>query len=430
MTAASGPVGAVRGEFALPGDKSITHRAYLLGLLASGTTEVLNPNRGADCRATLAAVQQLGARIQIQPDAVTVEGTAGRLSDPGGSLDLQNSGTGMRLLCGILAGASFGATLTGDASLSRRPMERVLEPLRDMGARATSEMGHPPVVLQPGATLIGRSHTLATPSAQVKSALLLAAIQARGRTMIRGSYPSRDHTERMLRAFGVPVAEIDGVVSLHGPCALQGTVVDVPGDPSAATFYLVGLGIVGAGEVTFRGVSTNPSRTRHLDVLERMGLQLRQSEDTESAGEPRGTVSATPGSWQGVDITAEEVPWLIDELPALVVGAAFADGVTRVRGAGELRVKESDRLAAVADGLRSIGAAVELHRDGWTVTGSGGKPLAGGAVRSHGDHRIAMAFLMAGLRTRSGVTLDDASMIETSDPYFISNLNQILQSAS
>jgi 3-phosphoshikimate 1-carboxyvinyltransferase len=408
----------------LPGDKSITHRAYLLGALAEGTTTVDRPNEGDDCRATLRAIESLGVLVERTEARVRLIGSAGRLHAPDAPLDLGNSGTGLRLLLGLLAGQPFTTVLTGDASLRRRPVERVLAPLRSMGARAEAAGDHPPVTLT-GAALTGATHRLATPSAQAKSALLLAGVQASGRTRVEGIAGSRDHTERLLPAFGCPVATTPDAVTVEGPRALTASDVRVPGDPSAATFYLMAAALTPRYEVTLEGVSLNPTRIHHFEVLRRMGLALDAAVESGSEPEPWGRVTARGGELRAVEIGPSEIAGLIDELPALAVLAAFARGTTRVSGAAELRVKESDRLSAVAKGLAAIGAKVTALPDGWLIEGSAGAPLAGGAVETSGDHRVAMAFLIAGLATRKGVTLVGAPMIETSDPFFLSNLEAL-----
>ncbi len=408
----------------LPGDKSITHRAYLLGALAEGTTVVDRPNEGEDCRATLRALESLGVRVERSEARVRVGGCEGRLRAPGTPLDLGNSGTGLRLLLGVLAGQRFTTLLTGDASLQRRPVERVLAPLRSMGARAEAPGDHPPVTLT-GAALTGIAHRLATPSAQVKSALLLAGIQASGRTRLEGIAGSRDHTERLLPAFGCPVVLAPDAIEVEGPCALRSADVRIPADPSAVTFYLLAAALLPGSEVTLEGVSLNPTRISHFDIFRRMGLALDVTPESEPGPEPRGRIVARGGELRGVEIGPLEVAGLIDELPAIAVLAAFARGTTRVTGAAELRVKESDRLSTVAAGLAAIGGRVTALADGWLIEGSAGAPLPGGVVETQGDHRVAMAFLMAGLATRGGVRLAGAPMIETSDPFFLSNLKAL-----
>ena len=412
----------------LPGDKSITHRAYLLGLLAAGSYQVTGGNPGEDCRATLSAVRELGVRVDETVDGVRIEGAAGALRDPGSALDLGNSGTGLRLLLGAVAGQSFAVTLTGDDSLRSRPMNRVLQPLSAMGVRTASREGLPPVTLT-GGRLRPFQGELPVPSAQVKSAILLAAIQAEGETRIAGDRGTRDHTERLLRYFGVQVNAENGVVTVTGPACPVARDIHVPGDPSAGAFFAAGAALVPGASTTLENLGMNPGRIAYLDVLETMGVAVART-ITTSDPEPVGVVTVTHQPLQAVDLSPDRVPGVIDELPVLAVLAAFATGTSTFRGAKELKVKESDRLATVAAGLRAIGAQVELLPDGWRIRGSGGEPLPGGRVTTHGDHRVGMAFLVAGLRCADGVELADAPRIETSDPYFINNLNEILETTS
>jgi 3-phosphoshikimate 1-carboxyvinyltransferase len=396
VSIASHPVAPFRFEPRLPGDKSITHRAYLFAGMAAGESAIANTNPGEDCAATAAALRALGVETRGGADgSVTVIGRGGAFPAPAGPLDLGNSGTGLRLLLGVLAGQAMTVTLTGDDSLRTRPVERVLEPLRLMGARAEAPGDHPPVTLTGGA-LHGIRWTLPVPSAQVKSALLLAGIQAEGTTEI------------------------------EGPFRIEPFSMVVPADPSAAAFWCAAAAVAPGSEISLEGVSVNPSRTAGFTALEEMGAELSRARPVDDV-EPRADLSVRAGTLRGITLGPDRVPGLIDELPVLAVVAAFAEGATVVRGAGELKVKETDRLRAVAEGLRAIGAGVELRDDGWEITGSGGDPLPGGRVRSFGDHRIAMAFLIAGLRCRNGVEIVDPPGIETSDPYFLSNLRQILE---
>jgi 3-phosphoshikimate 1-carboxyvinyltransferase len=408
----------------LPGDKSITHRAFILGALARGETRITGANPGADCAATLAAVETLGAEVTREPTGLRIVGTGGRFRAPEAPLDLGNSGTGLRLLLGTLAAQLFPVRLTGDASLCRRPVERVLGPLRSMGATATAENDRPPVLLT-GGPLTGVPHRLAVPSAQVKSALLLAGLQAHGETWIGGVEGTRDHTERLLTLFGHPVTSGADWVAIQGPGALQGTAFTVPGDLSAGTFYLVAAAIRPGSQITLEGIGLNPTRTRVLQVLQRMGLELEIEIPSDEDAEPRGRVRAHGKTLRPVMIGPDEVPLLIDELPALAVAAAFAGGHSRIHGAGELRVKESNRLEAMAEGLRALGARITLEADGWTIEGSGGEALPGGRFASRGDHRVAMALLVAGLGCRAGAELLDEPLIETSDPLFPRNLERM-----
>jgi 3-phosphoshikimate 1-carboxyvinyltransferase len=426
VSIASHPVAPFRFEPRLPGDKSITHRAYLFAGMAAGESAIANTNPGEDCAATAAALRALGVETRGGADgSVTVIGRGGAFPAPAGPLDLGNSGTGLRLLLGVLAGQAMTVTLTGDDSLRTRPVERVLEPLRLMGARAEAPGDHPPVTLTGGA-LHGIRWTLPVPSAQVKSALLLAGIQAEGTTEIEGGGASRDHTERFLAAGGYPVTGTGDRIAVEGPFRIEPFSMVVPADPSAAAFWCAAAAVAPGSEISLEGVSVNPSRTAGFTALEEMGAELSRARPVDDV-EPRADLSVRAGTLRGITLGPDRVPGLIDELPVLAVVAAFAEGATVVRGAGELKVKETDRLRAVAEGLRAIGAGVELRDDGWEITGSGGDPLPGGRVRSFGDHRIAMAFLIAGLRCRNGVEIVDPPGIETSDPYFLSNLRQILE---
>ena len=407
----------------LPGDKSITHRAFILGGLAFGETRIQDANPGADCRDTLAALEELGVQITHEdPRTIRLLGMSGEFAEPKQPLDLGNSGTGLRLLLGALAGQPFSVTLTGDASLRRRPVERVLAPLRAMGAAAISENDHPPITLT-GGPLRGVRHDLEVPSAQVKSALLLAGLQAKGETWIGGVGGTRDHTERLLPLFGAHVRSGDNWVSIRGPVKLTGTTVQIPRDLSAGVFYLAAAAIRPGAQVTLEEVSLNLTRIKVLEMMGAMGLVLDIQPSSVPGTEARGTIIAKgDGPPRSIDIAPEHVPLVIDELPALAVIAAFAEGRSTFRGAGELRIKESNRLEAMAEGLKAIGARVTLESDGWTIDGSGGVPLQGGKVRSRGDHRIAMALLVAGLNCQDGVEILDEPLIETSDPFFLQNL--------
>jgi 3-phosphoshikimate 1-carboxyvinyltransferase len=415
------PAGGLRGDMSVPGDKSITHRALLLGALADGTTEVRGFSGGADVRATLEAVRVLGARATCEGEVVRVEGGglelgAGREVD----LDCANSGTTMRLGMGVVAGVDASCTLDGDASLRQRPMERVAEPLRAMGAAVETTAGRAPVRIR-GGGLMGLDYTLPVASAQLKSAVLLAGLRARGRTQVREPLPSRDHTERMLAHFGVQLARDEGRVVLAGGQRLRGAAVPVPGDPSSAAFLLVAALLVPGSEARVRGVGLNPTRTGALEILRRMGADVRVEGAHDEAGEPRGDLVVRASRLRGTSIGAEEVPAAIDELPLVAIAATFAEGETRITGAHELRVKESDRLAALEQ-LGRLGAHVRVTADGLVVRGLGGGVLRGGHVESRGDHRIAMAFAVAGLRAERGVEIDDPECVAVSFPGFFSSL--------
>jgi 3-phosphoshikimate 1-carboxyvinyltransferase len=414
------PARGLSGVVRVPGDKSVTHRAYLLAAAAAGKTRITGANAGADCVATLAALQALGVRHESDGDAVVVHGRPDGFDAPAGPLDLGNSGTGMRLLLGLLAGRGVAATLVGDASLSRRPMARVVEPLRAMGADVGAEDGHAPLTVRP-APLTGRAHALNVASAQVKSCLLLAGLGARGETSVVEPAPSRDHTERMLGAFGVPVSRGGArTCAVTGPARLvsPGSVL-VPGDFSAAFFWLVGGSLAEAGALTIEGVGLNPGRTGGLAVLRRMGADVTVVRERTEGGEPVGDLVVRPARLEAADVAPEEIPGLVDELPALAIAQALAQGRSTVHGAGELRVKESDRITTVVNGLRALGAKVDERDDGWTIEGG---TLFGGRVETRGDHRIGMAFGIASLAAREAVTVTEGEMIDTSYPRFYSDL--------
>jgi 3-phosphoshikimate 1-carboxyvinyltransferase len=405
------------GDVEVPGDKSIGHRALLLGALADGATVVRGFPGGADVRATLDAIRRLGATATVDGGTVEIVG-AGRDLGAGADamLDCANSGTTMRLGMGLVAGAPGRYTLDGDASLRRRPMERVAEPLRAMGAHVETTAGAPPVHVQ-GGGLTGVEWTLPVPSAQVKSAILLAGLRARGMTRVREPIASRDHTERLLSHMGVVLRCVDGTIALAGGQRLRAAVVPLPGDPSSAAFLVVAASLVPGSAVRLRDVGLNPTRTGALSILRRMGAHIGIESARDEAGEPRGDVVVRAGRLRGTTITADEVPAAIDELPVLAVAAALAEGETRITGAAELRVKESDRLAAL-DQLAALGVAVESLPDGLVVQGSGGRLLRSGRVDAAGDHRIAMAFAVAGLCAEGGIEIVDPECVAVSFPGF------------
>jgi 3-phosphoshikimate 1-carboxyvinyltransferase len=410
------------GTLRPPGDKSITHRAYILGLLAVGETVVNRPNVGEDCEATLRCAQALGAQFEVGPGVVRLEGTGGRLRAPDRVLDCGNSGTTLRLLAGVLAAQPFEATLSGDESLRRRPVDRVIAPLRAMGATLSGREGDrlPPLVVH-GGPLMGMCFPQPTPSAQVASAILLAGAQARGSTSILTSGGVRDHTSRMLRQFGVPVEEQlqpggARLVSVAGPARLQGCSVRVAGDFSAAAFFLVAAAACPSARVTVPGVGLNDNRIQLLETLKQMGAAVDVGQIAIEDGEPVGEVIVTgPEELRPSDITPLQVVCLVDEIPAWAVVASAARGTSRLRGAGELRLKESDRLHALAAGLRVLGVQVDEFADGLDIHGG---PVGGGLVSAFGDHRIAMAFAVLGSRATGPVTVDDGSCIATSYPGF------------
>lgn len=412
--------GPLRGSIAVPGDKSIAHRALLFGGLAEGTTVIRGVGHGEDNQSTMHVLRGLGVTVVREGGEVRVtgQGFAG-LRAPEGVLDCGNSGTTMRLLTGILAGAPFDATLDGDASLRKRPMRRVVEPLSRMGAVIDTDDGRPPVTVR-GRALRPAEFTLNVASAQVKTALILAGLNAAGRTVVEEPGASRDHTERLLPAFGAVVERPRAnVVAVTGPQTLRACVVDVPGDPSAAAFWLVAASIVPGSRVTIRGVSTNPTRIGAIDVLRAMGARITERPVQSLGEEPVADLEVEAAALHGTVVAGDAMLRAIDEFPVLAIAAAAAEGTTRFADGAELRVKESDRLAAMAAGLRALGVAVEESATGMVVQGG---PLDGGTVESHADHRIAMAFVVAALVARAPVTIRGADAIAVSDPGFLLTL--------
>ncbi len=409
----------IQGAIRVPGDKSISHRCLLLGALAEGTTEVRGLLRSADCLATLAALRALGAEILESTDGRVVIGGQGpeALREPDVILDAGNSGTTLRLLAGILAGRPFFSILTGDASLRSRPMRRVVDPLTAMGATLLGRAGgqYPPLAIQ-GRELSGITWASPVASAQVKSAILLAGIQATGETRVTEPMLSRDHTERMLAAFGVGVQRRGTTVSVRGPARLRAASLTVPGDLSSAAFFLVAAAASPGGEVLIRDVGVNGTRSGVLEALDAMGAAITQTRLRTEAGEPLADLSVRGAPLHGAKIGAELIPRLLDEIPALAVAAAMAEGETVISGAAELRVKEVDRLAALAGELAKFGVKVVEERDGLRIVG--GQTLRGTVVSSRGDHRMAMALAIAGLLAHGETRVEDVACVETSFPGF------------
>lgn len=409
----------LEGSIPVPGDKSISHRSLILGAMAHGPTEVQGFLRGEDCLATLEALRALGAEIIELPDGcIRIEGKGPEaLREPDTILDAGNSGTTLRLLAGLLAGRPFFSVLTGDASLRKRPMRRVVAPLTAMGAtllgRAAGQ--YPPLAIQ-GRELTGITWESPVASAQVKSAILLAALQARGVTRVREPSLSRDHTERMLPAFGVAVSREGTTVSVAGPAHLQGTAIRVPGDLSSAAFFLVAAAARPGAEVLVRGVGVNPTRSGVLEVLGAMGAAVAQERGREEAGEPVADVRVRGARLRGTTIGGALIPHVLDEIPALAVAAAIAAGETVITGAAELRVKEVDRLAALAGELVKFGVQLTEAPDGLRIRG--GAQLKGAVVSSRGDHRMAMGLAIAGLFADGETRIQDVGCVETSFPGF------------
>ncbi len=413
------PAAAVRGEITVPGDKSISHRSIMFGSLAQGTTVVRGFLHGEDNHATLNAFRSMGIPIEELPDGVLKihgRGLDG-LVEPENVIDCGNSGTTIRLLTGLLAGQKFFSVLTGDRYLRKRPMKRVVGPLSSMGARILGRKGGDlaPLAIQ-GSALQPIDYTSPISSAQVKSALLLAGLFAEGETTVREPHLSRDHSERMLRWFGARVRTIPGGVSLRGRPSLAGRDILIPGDISSATFFMVAALIVPGSELLISNVGLNPTRSGAIDILRRMGGQLELQNEREAGGEPVADILVRSSRLRGIEIGGEVVPRAIDEFPAISVAAAFAEGTTVIRDAKELRVKETDRIAAMVSELSSLGGKVEALEDGMVVEGV--EKLAGGKVSSHGDHRIAMSMAVAALRAAAPVTIEDTACTATSFPNF------------
>ena len=404
----------MRGTFVVPGDKSISHRAAILGGMAEGETRIRNFSSAADCASTLACLQGLGVGVDRSGTEVRVRGGLEAWRAPAAALDAGNSGSTMRMLAGPLAGRPFRTTLTGDASLSRRPLERVAVPLRAMGASLETTHGHAPLTIT-GGPLRGLRHELPVASAQVKTALLLAGLQAEGRTSVREPMPSRDHTERMLPIFGARV-ERDGLeASVAGGTRLRAAAVDVPGDASSAAFLVVAALVLPDSEVRLEGVLLSPTRTAFLEVLRAMGGHVEATLVSRDP-EPVGTIVARSSALRGTSVPPALVPSLIDEVPALAVAGAFAAGRFEVTEAAELRHKETDRIAALARGLAALGARVEERPDGFVV--EGGRPLRGASVDSEDDHRIAMALSVAALGASGTSEIVGADCVAVSFPSF------------
>ncbi|MDI6709500.1 MAG: 3-phosphoshikimate 1-carboxyvinyltransferase [Thermoanaerobacterales bacterium] len=417
----------LRGTIEVPGDKSISHRSAILGALAKGDTTITNFLPGADCLATLACLRALGVAIEgpDRANRVTVHGHGPEsLVEPEDVLNAVNSGTTFRLLAGVLAGSPFFSVLTGDASLRRRPMARIVRPLSEMGAAIHGRQNDrlPPLAIR-GGRLQGIDHTLPVASAQVKSAILLAGLFAHGTTSVTEPAPSRDHTERMLAGFGADIQK-EGLTTVIRPGpSLSGREIKVPGDISSAAFWLVAATLVPESDILIREVGINPTRDGIIKVLQRMGANLEVIPRDPAASEPVADLHVTSARLRGVEIGGDLIPSLIDEIPVLALAAALAKGRTVIRGAAELKVKESNRLATTAAELRRFGARVEERPDGLVIEGV--PQLHGAAARSHGDHRIAMTVLIAGLAARGTTTLDDAACIDVSFPGFTGLLKTV-----
>ncbi len=419
------PGGKLTGQIRVTGDKSISHRSIMLGSLADGTTIVEGFLEGEDNLATLNAFRMLGVDIK-GPDNGRVEihgvGIDG-LQAPADVIDLGNSGTSMRLLTGLFSAQSFDTTLTGDKSLVTRPMRRVTEPLTKMGASfTTSESGTPPIQIQGKQRLCGIDYDMPVASAQVKSSLLLAGLYADGQTCVTEPAPTRDHTERMLKGFGYQVQVSGNKVCLLGGGRLKATNIDVPGDISSATFFIVGACIAKDSDLTIKHVGINPTRVGVINILRLMGADITIDNEIDVGGEPVADIHVKYAKLHGINIPEDQVPLAIDEFPAIFVAAAYADGKTVLTGAKELRVKESDRIQAMADGLTILGITAEATEDGIIIEGGS---IGSGTVDSHGDHRIAMSFAMAGLCADNEIEILDCENVNTSFPGFAELSNQV-----
>jgi 3-phosphoshikimate 1-carboxyvinyltransferase len=413
------PDGVLQGTIQVPGDKSISHRAVMLSAIASGISHIKGFLSGADCLATLAAFRAMGVNIECpQQDYLIIHGVGLEgLKAPTFELDLGNAGTAIRLLAGILAGQSFVSILTGDDSLKQRPMARILQPLRQMGASIEAANGDkPPLKIQGNPFLKGITYDLPIASAQIKSCLLLAGLYARGEMLIREPVSSRDHTERMLRAFHCPIKREDAVLHLSAPKTLQATSILVPGDISSAAFFLVGAIIARNSHLLLTNVGINPTRDGILTILKQMGANITVLRQHEVNEEPVADIEVKSSALKGITIDPKLVPLAIDEFPAIFIAAACAEGNTILRGAQELRVKESDRIRTMTEGLLKLGINVIEYPDGVMI--EGGK-LTGGLVNSYGDHRVAMAFALASLGAQSEISVSNCDNVSTSFPNFV-----------
>jgi 3-phosphoshikimate 1-carboxyvinyltransferase len=411
------PGGRPRGEVRVPGDKSISHRSVMLGSLASGITEVSGFLDGEDCLCTMKAFQAMGVRIERLSDtSLRVHGVGLHgLRAPSHELDLGNSGTSMRLMSGLMAAQKFPTMLIGDASLSKRPMRRVIDPLSRMGAHIESQDGRAPLHIHPVSGLKAIAHDSKVASAQVKSCILLAGLYAEGETSVTEPEASRDHTERMLQAFGVQVQASHGRAALRGGQVLTGTAIPVPADISSAAFFMLAAAIVPGAELLLKDVGINPTRTGVIDILRAMGAHIELLNPRTFGGEPVSDLRVRGQGLRGINVDPALVASAIDEFPAIFIAAACAEGETLVTGAEELRVKESDRIATMVDGLVSLGIEAVATPDGARIRGG---QLRGGQIDSHGDHRVAMSFAMAALRASGPIRITDVANVSTSFPGF------------
>jgi len=419
------PGGKLSGEFRVPGDKSISHRSIMFGAIADGTTHVTGFLQGEDSLNTLKAFRAMGVEIDEpnEKGEVTIKGVGiNGLKAPDSEIDLGNSGTSIRLMSGLLAGQAFDVVLSGDRSLSKRPMKRVTDPLALMGAKVdTGEGGRPPLKIHGGSAIQGINYSMPMASAQVKSCILLAGMYANGKTCVTEPATTRDHTERMLNAFAYPVVTDGNRMCIEGGGRLTACDIDVPADISSAAFYMVGGSIAKDSDITLLHVGINPTRTGVIDILKLMGANIELINERVVGGEPVADIRVRSAQLKGINVPERLVPLAIDEFPVLFVAAACADGKTMITGAEELRVKESDRIQVMADGLLAIGVDAEATADGMIINGGS---IKGGKVHSRDDHRIAMAFTMASLRAESDIIIEDCENVNTSFPNFIGLANR------
>ncbi|NLJ40682.1 MAG: 3-phosphoshikimate 1-carboxyvinyltransferase [Clostridiales bacterium] len=422
------PVKRIRKNIAIPGDKSISHRAIILSSIADGESKIHNFLMGDDCLNTIKCFRKMGVPIEVNPENIFVKGVGLRgLKKPDEILDVGNSGTTFRLICGILAGQDFETTITGDNSIQGRPMDRIIRPLDQMGAKISGIDNRAPLKIQ-GSKLKAINYNMPVASAQVKSAILLASLYADSETTIVELEETRDHTERMLNYMGANIQQ-SGLSIISSPTKkLYAKDIHVPGDISSAAFFMVLGAITKDAEITIENVGLNPTRTGIIDVLKQMGAEIRVYNERILSGEPVANVTVSSSSLKGIEIGGGIIPRLIDEIPVIAVAAAFAEGVTVIRNAEELKIKESNRIKSVVTQLAKIGANIKGTEDGMIIHGT--KELKGGKIECYGDHRIAMAFAIAGLVSEEGVTIDDPRCVNISFPNFFNILHGVVQNES
>ena len=421
------PAKKLSGEISVQGDKSISHRAVILGSIAEGTTRVTNFLPSEDCIRTIKAFEAMGINIEMNRNTLIINGKGlNGLTEPNDVMDMRNSGTSARLLCGLLSGQPFFSVMTGDSSLRRRPMKRIAEPLRMMGAAIWGRGGGDflPMCIK-GSETEGITYKLPVASAQVKSAILFAGLYAKGRTSVEEITTSRDHTERMMDYFGINLERKGTTIIVEGGERPSARNVDVPGDISAAAFFMVGASIVSDSDVVIKDVGINPTRTGIIDILMKMGASIEILNQRKMGAEPAGDIRIKSALLKGVEIKGDIIPRCVDELPVICIAAAVAEGETVIKDASELRVKESDRIAVMAECLSRVGVEVETYPDGMRI--KGGMGLKGTVCNSHGDHRIAMSMAIAGLITEGEMTIEDTECINTSFPEFEETLRKLVK---